>query len=94
MRLAETGSDLPLALALLSSFRNRALPEGQVVFGEVGLGGEIRPVYNGEERLKEAATHGFRRAVVPKANRPRKPIDGLEVIAVSTLADALDRAFE
>jgi DNA repair protein RadA/Sms len=94
MRLAETGSDLPLALALLSSFRNRALPEGQVVFGEVGLGGEIRPVYNGEERLREAATHGFRRAVVPKANRPRKVIEGLEVIAVGTLAEALERAFE
>lgn len=93
MRLAETACDLPLALALQSSFRNRALPEGQVVFGEVGLGGEIRPVYNGEERLREAATHGFRRAVIPKANRPRKPLDGLEIIAVDHLAEALDKGF-
>lgn len=94
MRLAETACDLPLVLALAGSFRNRALPEGQVAFGEVGLGGEIRPVYNGEERLREAATHGFRRAVVPAANAPRKPIEGLEVVAVKSLLEALERAFE
>ena len=94
MRLAETASDLPLALALLSSFRDRALPEGQVAFGEVGLGGEIRPVHNGEERLREAATHGFRRAVVPVANAPRQAIEGLEVVRVKTLTQALDLAFE
>ncbi len=94
MRLAETGCDLPLALALMSSFRDRALPEGQVVFGEVGLGGEIRPVYNGEERLREAATHGFSRAVVPVANRPRKALDGLDVVPVKTLSEALERAFD
>lgn len=91
MRLAETACDLPLALSLVSSFRDRALPEGQVAFGEIGLGGEIRPVYNGEERLKEAATHGFTRAVVPAANAPRKPLKGLEVVAVKTLAEALER---
>ena len=63
------------------------------MFGEVGLGGEIRPVYNGEERLREAATHGFQRAVIPKANRPRKPLDGLEIIAVDHLAEALEKGF-
>jgi len=94
MRLAETACDLPLALALVSSFRDRALPEGQVAFGEVGLGGEIRPVYNGEERLREAATHGLTRAVVPAANRPRKAVPGLEVIAVRSLSEALERAFD
>ena len=93
MRLAETASDLPLALALVSSVRDRALPEGQVVFGELGLGGEIRPVYNGEERLREAATHGYGRAIVPAANRPRKAVEGLEVVGVGTLAEALAAGF-
>jgi DNA repair protein RadA/Sms len=94
MRLAETGCDLPVALAVLSSFRDRPLPRGQVCFGEVGLGGEIRPVFNGEERLREAATHGFRRALVPAANAPRRPIEGLEVVPVKNLADALERSFD
>ncbi len=93
MRLAETGCDLPLALALMSSFRDKPLPERQVAFGEVGLGGEIRPVYNGEERLREAVTHGFERAVVPAANLPRKPIEGLVTVPVKSLAEALDAAF-
>jgi len=90
MRVSETASDLPVALATLSSFRDRPLPEGQVVFGEVGLAGEIRPVPNGEERLREAVKHGFRRAVIPKGNAPKKAPKGLEVVAVSRLADALD----
>jgi DNA repair protein RadA/Sms len=94
MRISETGSDLPLLLAIISSFRARPLSRSLVCFGEVGLSGEIRPVYNGEERLKEAAGHGFGRAVVPYANRPRKQINKLEVIAVHNLAEAVDRAFE
>ncbi len=93
MRLSETASDLPLLLAVLSSFRNRPLREGLVAFGEVGLSGEIRPVANGEERLREAQKHGFRRALVPAANRPRKALPGLEVIAVEQLVEALDQAF-
>ncbi len=93
IRLAETACDLPLALAMMSSFRDKPLAERQVVFGEVGLGGEIRPVYNGEERLKEAATHGFKRAVVPAGNAPRKPIKGLEVIAVKRIEEALEQGF-
>jgi DNA repair protein RadA/Sms len=93
MRLSETGADLPVLLAVLSSLRSKALPVKQVCFGEVGLGGEIRPVFNGEERLKEAASHGIRRALVPVANAPRKPIDGLQVVPLKNLADALEKAF-
>jgi DNA repair protein RadA/Sms len=93
MRITETGSDLPLLLAVLSSFRDRVLPAKMVVFGEVGLSGEVRPVYNGEERLKEAAGLGFRRAIIPRANRPRKPIDGMQIDAVSDLGEAIAAVF-
>jgi len=93
MRINETACDLPLALALLSSFRDKALPKGQLCFGELGLGGELRPVYNGEERLKEAATHGFTRALIPAGNAPRKSIKGIEVVAVKRLDEALEQAF-
>ena len=93
IRLQETAADLPVLLAVLSSLRDRPLAEKTVAFGEVGLSGEIRPVPNGDERLKEAATHGFRRAIVPKANAPRAgSYKGLEVIAVERLADALSAA--
>jgi DNA repair protein RadA/Sms len=93
MRLNENGGDLPALLAVLSSLRGKALPEGQVCFGEVGLGGEIRPVFNGEERLREAASHGIRRALVPAANVPRKPISGLETVALKSVQEALEKAF-
>ncbi len=76
---------------MLSSLRDRPLPEQAVTFGEVGLSGEIRPVPNGEERLREAATHGFRRAIVPKANAPKKGRVGeMEVLGVERLAEAID----
>jgi DNA repair protein RadA/Sms len=82
-------------LAVLSSLRDRPLAEKTIAFGEVGLSGEIRPVPNGEERLKEAATHGFRRAIVPKANAPKKnPYKDMEVIAVERLSEALEAAAE
>jgi DNA repair protein RadA/Sms len=71
LRVAETAADLPVLLAALSSFRDKPLETGLVMFGEVGLAGEVRPVYNGEERLREAAKHGFRHAIVPKGNAPR-----------------------
>ncbi|MCX7071931.1 MAG: DNA repair protein RadA [Gammaproteobacteria bacterium] len=91
MRIQETAADLPLLLAALSSFRGKPVPNDTVVFGEVGLAGEIRPVQNGEERLQEAAKHGFKRAIVPEANRPRKNVKlDLEVIAVQRLTQALD----
>jgi DNA repair protein RadA/Sms len=93
IRLQETAADLPVLLAVLSSLRDRPLAEKTVAFGEVGLSGEIRPVPNGEERLKEAATHGFRRAIVPAANAPKKgQFKGLEVIPVARLAEALEAA--
>ena len=91
IRLQETAADLPVLLAVLSSLRDRPLPEKTIAFGEVGLSGEIRPVPNGEDRLKEAATHGFRRAIVPRANVPKSgAYKGMEIIAVEKLADALD----
>ena len=93
MRITETGSDLPLMLAILSSFRDRILSDKLVVFGEVGLSGEVRPVYNGEDRLKEALGMGFTSAIVPKANQPRKPIAGMKVTAVSSLDEAIAAAF-
>ena len=90
VRLAETGADLALILATLCSFRDRALAKDLVVFGELGLTGEVRPVANGQDRIREAAKHGFTRAIVPRANRPRPPVDGVEVVLVATLKEALD----
>ena len=91
VRVTETGADLAVLLAVLSSLRNRAMPGDLVAFGEVGLAGEIRPVPNGQERLREAAKHGFRRAVVPAANVPKRPVEGIEVVGVTRLSEALDR---
>ena len=79
-----------LVLAIVSSFRDRPLGRDLVVFGAIGLSGEIRPVPQGQERLYEAVKHGFKRAIIPKANKPRQLPDGVEVIAVSTLAEALE----
>jgi DNA repair protein RadA/Sms len=90
IRVQETAADLPVLLAVLSSLRDKPLADKTVAFGEIGLSGEIRPVPNGEERLKEAATHGFRRAIVPKANAPKAgAYKGMEVVAVERLSDAL-----
>ena len=93
LRIEETGSDLPLLLAVLSSYRDKVLPQGLVTFGEVGLSGEIRPVYNGEERLKEAAAHGFTNAVIPEANAPRHDTGDLKICTINTLAEAISAAF-
>ncbi|MEX2365745.1 MAG: magnesium chelatase domain-containing protein, partial [Pseudohongiellaceae bacterium] len=90
VRVTETSADLALILAIVSSFRDRALPQDLVVFGEVGLAGEIRPVPSGQERLREAAKHGFTRAIVPKANKPKTEIPGMKVAAVSRLSEAID----
>ena len=93
IRVQETAADLPVLLAVLSSLRDRPLPEQMVAFGEVGLSREIRPVPNGEERLREAATHGFRKAIVPRQNAPKKGKFGdLEIIAVDRLSEALAAA--
>lgn len=90
VKVLETGSDLALLLAVTSSLRGQSLSSDLVVFGEVGLSGEIRPVPNGQERLKEAAKHGFKRAIVPRGNAPKQSIDGMEVVAVGRLAEALE----
>ena len=93
IRLQETAADLPVLLAVLSSLRNAPLADKTVAFGEVGLSGEIRPVPNGEERLKEAASHGFKRAIVPRANAPKTgSYKGLEIIAVERLSEAMEAA--
>lgn len=90
VRITETAADLPLLLAALSSFRDRPLQDDLVAFGEVGLAGEIRPVPNGPERLREATKHGFRRAIVPIANAPRQPIRGMEVVAARRLSEVIE----
>ena len=93
IRVQETAADLPVLLAVLSSLRDAPLADKTVAFGEVGLSGEVRPVPNGEDRLKEAASHGFRRAIVPKANAPKKGRVGeMEVVGVERLAQALEVA--
>jgi DNA repair protein RadA/Sms len=90
VRISETGADLAVLLAVLSSFRNRALPKDLIAFGELGLTGEVRPVANGEQRLAEAAKHGFGTAIVPFANRPKKGRGGMVVHGVKNLRAALD----
>jgi len=91
VKITEPGADLAVLLAIVSSLRNRPLPEKLVVFGEVGLAGEVRPVQRGQERLKEAAKLGFAQAIVPKANAPKQKIAGIEVIAVERLEEAVSR---
>ncbi len=91
MRINETGADLAVLLAVLSSFKNKPWPADLVVFGEVGLAGEIRPVPNGQERLKEAAKHGFKRAIVPKANLGKKGGVGMQVLGAQRLSEAIDQ---
>ena len=90
VRIHETGADLALLLAVLSSFRDRVLPQDLLVFGELGLTGELRPVANGQERLREAAKHGFKRAIVPFANRPKERLSNMAVHGVKDLGSALD----
>ncbi len=90
VRVTETAADLPLLLAVLSSLRDRPLANDWVIFGEVGLAGEIRPVQGGLDRLREAAKHGFKRAIVPKGNVPKQTQLDLDVIAVQRLDEALD----
>jgi len=89
VHLDETAADLAVMAALASSLSGRPLPQDLVLFGEAGLTGEVRPVPYGEERLREAAKHGFRRAIVPRANAPRQAIEGIAVTAVAGVRDAL-----
>ncbi len=89
VKIAETASDLALLLACVSSFKNRVIDRKTIVFGEVGLAGEIRPVPNGEDRVIAAAKQGFTRAIIPAANKPRKAIKGMQVIAVKRVEEAI-----
>jgi len=89
VKVSETSADLALLLAIVSSFKDKPIDRDTVVFGEVGLAGEIRPVQGGQERLQEAAKHGFKRAIVPKANVPKRRVEGLEVIGVNKIEQAL-----
>jgi DNA repair protein RadA/Sms len=90
VRITETAADLPVLLSVISSLRDRPLPGETAAFGEVGLSGEIRPVTNGQERIQEAAKHGFRRIIVPWANRPKQAIADVEIIPVKRLTDAIE----
>jgi DNA repair protein RadA/Sms len=93
LRIAETAIDLPALIAMVSSFRNLACRERTVAFGEVGLAGEIRPVRFGEERIAAAAKQGFTQAIVPRANAPKRPPDGIRVVAVKRVGEAFEEAF-
>ena len=90
VKLTEPATDLAVMLAIISSLRSRPLPGKLVVFGEVGLAGEIRPAPRGQERLKEAAKLGFTRALIPAANTPKQAIGGMEIIAVSRVEEAVE----
>ena len=91
VKIAEPAADLAVLLAIVSSLKSRPLPKGLVVFGEIGLAGEIRPAPRGQERLKEAAKLGFTQALIPKANAPKGKIEGMEVIACERASEALAR---
>lgn len=91
VKISEPAADLAVILSIASSLKNKALPSKLIVFGEVGLAGEIRPAPRGQERLKEAAKLGFTRALIPEANRPKQAIAGMEVIAVRRVEEAVTR---
>ena len=91
LQIMETGADLPIIFAILSSLKNRPLPRDLLIFGELGLAGEIKPVASGQERLKEAAKHGFKTAIVPQANAPKKEIAGMRILPVQSVKEAIDR---
>lgn len=89
IKVFETSSDLAAVIGIVSSLQGKVVPHDSLYFGEIGLNGEIRPVANGEARLKEAAKHGFKKAIIPKANAPHSPLQGLKVIPVANLGEAL-----
>ncbi len=90
VKIDEPGADLAVLLAIVSSLKNKPIPSKHVVFGEVGLAGEVRPVQRGQERLREAAKLGFTHAIVPKANKTKQKIDGMEVIGVERVEEAVE----
>jgi DNA repair protein RadA/Sms len=91
MRISETAADLPLLLAIVSSFKNKPLPNDMVMFGEIGLSGEIRPVQNGIERLNEAVKHGFKQSLIPMANKPKEITSDMNVETVTHLSQVMEK---
>jgi DNA repair protein RadA/Sms len=89
VQVTETAVDLPVVLAVMSSLRNKPLPQDLIVFGELGLAGELRPIQGGQERLREAAKHGFKRAIIPFANAPKEAVRDLEIYTARSLAEVL-----
>jgi DNA repair protein RadA/Sms len=94
VKITEPAADLAVLLAINSSMRSKPLPRGLVVFGEVGLAGEIRPAPRGQERLREAAKLGFSVAVIPKSNVPKQPIEGMTIVAVERIDEAFNKLRE
>jgi DNA repair protein RadA/Sms len=90
VRITETGADLALLIAVLSSLRNRPVPHDLIIFGEVGLAGEIRPVQGGQERLREASKQGFKNAIIPHANTPKEKLGNLQTFPVQSLQEAME----
>jgi len=93
IEITETAWDLPVVIALASSLKDHIVPNSLISFGEIGLTGEVRPVAYGEERLKEAQKQGFKLAVIPRENAPRKPLQGLHVVPVARVEEGLEAAF-
>jgi len=93
VKITEPGADLAVMLAIVSSLKNRPLAEKMVVIGEIGLAGEVRPVQRGQERLKEAAKLGFKQAIIPLANKPKQPIPGIQIVAVSRIGEAVAQMY-
>ena len=94
IKVSETASDLVVMLAIVSSLRDKVIPSKWIAFGEVGLTGEVRPVYNSMERLSEAQKQGFEIAIIPKGNAPKKPIKGMKVVTVGYLYQAIQYLLE
>lgn len=93
VKIAEPAADLAVLSAIVSSLKNKPVKDKLIIFGEVGLAGEIRPVQRGQERLKEAAKLGFTQAIIPAANQPKQKIAGMDIVAVSRLDEALNQLF-
>jgi len=93
VKIAEPAADLAVLAAIVSSLKSKPVKDKLIIFGEVGLAGEIRPVQRGQERLKEAAKLGFTQAIIPAANQPKQKIAGMDIVAVSRLDEALNQLF-
>jgi DNA repair protein RadA/Sms len=93
VRIGEPAADLAVLLAIVSSLKSRPLPRGLAVFGEVGLAGEIRPAPRGQERLREAGKLGFSKLLIPRANAPKRPVEGVETVALDRVDQAIEAAW-